>query len=161
MAPAIVMTPLNSTHHPMSTATTRSVGPGHVHTATPTPTSSSPRATDQPRREPSTGTLSIVKIPRRTNRTPTKTTRSPIVHLVNRMVPPATALMMPARSRTHQPRLTLSICSRVSGPELKGLVTITVPPCDEATKSTMTDRGPTGHHAVAPYQTSIRGDGDA
>src|SRR5947207_10660822 len=126
--PAIVMMPLNSTYQPMKNATTRSVGPGQTHTASPTSASISPSATDQPRPEPSRGTLNIVKMPWNTSTAPMNAARSPTLQSVNRMMPPATMLTMPVNNNTHQLRLMLSIWSRVHVPGLNGLVTIMTAP---------------------------------
>ncbi len=108
MAPEIVMVPLNSTYQPSQNDRTSKVGAGHAQTSTPSPNSSRPTTSVQPRPEPSTGTLNISKRPRKTNTAPTKTARSLSFQSVNKMMPPATTVMMPLRSSTHHPRAARS-----------------------------------------------------
>ena len=112
-APEIVRMPLNSTYQPIQNAMTSSVGDGHAHTSKPRPNSSKPKASDQPLLEPSTGTLNMSNTPRNTNSAPMKTARSPSFQSVNKMMPPATTVMMPLTRSTHQPRSAVEVVGRV------------------------------------------------
>src|SRR5262249_1712404 len=78
--------------------------------------------------------------------------RSPAVQSARRMMPPATMLSAPVKANIHQPRLTLSIWSRVQEPGLKGLVIImerVLSLCDFADNDG--DRWRTHHACAYPY----------